>query len=275
MAVMAVWTTMLMTFGASMGTTKISAEAGLKIPLDLAPNAVDDMYTGCKGQMEDSVKKEYLANEKNKDKNFTLAWSEAEKYYNKKWKHKKGKRPSTSLGKEQIMAIYVYTLDKPKIYLDFNNAVRTQKPEYRTTFRYHTLHFYLTDALQTLNARKPEAERCLTGYRRVNSYFSQAVLNKMIRFGSFTSSSMGSYPSAERFGDKSCFEIFTCSGADISLYSKLGESEREALIPPYEVFKVTKIKRKSDDKSLPCEVVYKVKSTGKTLSSVNCALFQK
>ncbi|XP_051241586.1 ecto-ADP-ribosyltransferase 5 [Dicentrarchus labrax] len=273
MAMMAVWAAVLLTYGACIGVAKMSAEPGLKVPLDLALNAIDDMYTGCKDKMEYKVKKEYLPNEKNKDNNFTLAWGEAEKYYNKKWKRKKGKSPSTSLGKERIMAIYVYTLDKPKIYLDFNKAVRTQKPKYKTTFRYHTLHFFLTDALQTLNTRKPEAERCLTGFRRVNSYFSQDVLNKLIRFGSFTSSSMGWYPSAERFGDKSCFEIVTCSGADVSLYSKLGESEREALIPPYEVFKVTKIDRRSDQKSLPCEVVYKVKSAGITLSNMNCALF--
>ncbi|XP_044046838.1 ecto-ADP-ribosyltransferase 5-like isoform X2 [Siniperca chuatsi] len=231
------------------------------------------MYTGCKDKMEYRVKKEYLVNEKNKDTNFTLAWGEAEKYYNKKWRPKKGKRPSTSLGKEQIMAVYVYTLDKPNIYRDFNNAVRTQKYKYKTTFSYHTLHFFLTDALQTLNARKPEAERCLTGYRRVDRYFSQDVLNKEIRFGSFTSSSMGWYPNAKRFGDKSCFEMITCSGADISLYSKLGESEREVLIPPYEVFKVTNIAKRSDQNKLPCEVVYKVKSTRNTLSKTNCTLF--
>ncbi|KAF1394991.1 hypothetical protein PFLUV_G00006870 [Perca fluviatilis] len=274
MTMLAVWAAVLMTYGVSIGIAKNSAELWIKsrVPLDLAPNAVDDMYTGCKDKMEYRVK-EYLANEKNQDKNFTLAWSQAEQYYNKKWKHRKGKRPSISLGKEQIMAIYVYTLDKPKIYFDFNNAVRTQKSKYKTTFRFHTLHFFLTDALQTLNARKPEEERCLTGYRRVNSYFNQDVLNKVIRFGSFTSSSMGWYPSAERFGDKSCFKILTCSGADVSLYSKLGESEREALIPPYEVFKVIKIERRSGQKRLPCEVVYKLKSVGKTISNLNCALF--
>ncbi|XP_032386361.1 NAD(P)(+)--arginine ADP-ribosyltransferase 1 [Etheostoma spectabile] len=273
MTMMAVWAAVLMTYGVSIGIAKNYAELGKsRVPLDLAPNAVDDMYTGCKDKMEYRVK-EYLVNEKNQDKNFTLAWSEAEKYYNKKWKRKKGKRPSTSLGKEQIMAIYVYTLDKPKIYLDFNDAVRTQKSKYKTTFRYHALHFFLTDALQTLNARKPEKERCLTGYRRVNGYFSQDLLNKVIRFGSFTSSSMGWYPSVERFGDKSCFKIVTCSGADVSLYSKLGESEREALIPPYEVFKVIKIETRSEQKSLPCEVVYRLKSVGITLSNLNCALF--
>ncbi|XP_030256562.1 ecto-ADP-ribosyltransferase 5-like [Sparus aurata] len=273
MAVIAVWAAVLVAYGASIGFTKSCAEPikPIKVPLDLAPNAVDDMYTGCTDKMEYRVKKEYLQNERNKDKNFTLAWGEAEKYYNKKWKRKK--RPSTSLGKQQIMAIYVYTLDKPNIYIDFNEAVRTQRSKYKTTFRFHTLHFFLTDALQTLNARKPDAERCLTGYRRVDRYFRQDVINKEIRFGSFTSSSMGWYPSADRFGDKSCFEIVTCSGADVSLYSKLGEAEREALIPPYEVFKVTNIKRRSEQKSLPCEVVYKVKSTGKTLSNTNCVLF--
>ncbi|KAG7223688.1 hypothetical protein INR49_015413 [Caranx melampygus] len=251
-----------------------SGESGLKgqVPLDLAPNAVDDMYTGCKDKMDNRVKKQYLPNEKNKDKNFTLAWGEAERYYNKKWKRRKGKRPSTSLGKEQIMAIYVYTLDKPNVYLDFNTAVRTKRSVYVTAFKYHTLHFFLTDALQTLSSRKPEGERCVTGYRRVNSSFRQDVLNKEIRFGSFTSSSMGDYPRPDRFGNKSCFEIFTCFGADISLYSKVGESEREVLIPPYEVFKVTKVERRSDHQSLPCEVVYKVKST-RTLSKLNCALF--
>ncbi|XP_071361133.1 ecto-ADP-ribosyltransferase 5-like [Trachinotus anak] len=271
---MGVWAAVLMTFSICIGFAKNSAEAGSNdlIPLDLAPNAVDDMYSGCKTQMAERVKKQDLANEKNEVKTFSLAWAEAEKYYKNKW-NRKGKKPSGTLGKEQIMAIYVYTLDKPNVYLDFNHAVQTQRSEYTTTFRYHALHFFLTDALQTLNARKPEAERCVTGFRRVNSYFSKDVLNMEVRFGSFTSSSMGSFPSPERFGDKSCFEIVTCSGADISLYSKHGESEREVLIPPYEVFKVTEVERRSVRPDLPCEVVYKLKSTGETLSNLNCALF--
>ncbi|XP_035021461.2 ecto-ADP-ribosyltransferase 5 isoform X1 [Hippoglossus stenolepis] len=275
MTMMGVWAALLTTYGISIAFAKNSAELGLKgqPALDLAPNAVDDMYAGCRDKMETRVQKQYLANEKNKDKDFMLAWGVAEKYYNKQWK-RKGKRPSTGLGREQIMALYVYSLDKPSVYLEFNDAVRTNRSVYMTTFKYHALHFFLTDALQTLSARKPEAERCLTGYRRVDSYFSQDVLNKLIRFGSFTSSSMGWYPSSERFGDKSCFEIVTCSGADISLYSKLGEAEREALIPPYEVFKVAKMERRSDLKSLPCEVVYKLKSTRKTLSRLNCSLFK-
>ncbi|TKS68923.1 Ecto-ADP-ribosyltransferase 5 [Collichthys lucidus] len=217
----------------------------LRVPLDLAPNAVDDMYSGCKDKMEDRVKNEYLANEKNKDKNFNLAWSEAEKYYNKRWNHKRGKRPSTSLGKEKIMAIYVYTLDKPRIYLDFNNAVRTQKSKYKTTFSYHSLHFFLTDALQTLNARKPEAERCLTGYRRVDSYFSQDVLNKGIRFGSFTSSSMGC---GGETGRRQCFGF--CSGCGKCLVDLV----KEDLLPLYIKKRLMKDSETGSDDVLPLDM---------------------
>lgn len=231
----------------------------------MAPNSVDDTYLGCLNEMKSKVQKEYLPNEINKDKDFKEAWDMAEKAYMK----------TRTLEKEQAKAIYVYTLNEPKIYLDFNSAVRTQKSEYRTTFGYHALHFFLTSALQTLNAHKPVEKRCLTGFRRANSSFSQDVLNKEIRFGSFTSSSLGSYPKPEIFGDKSCFEIFTCLGAEITHYSKFKDGEREVLIPPYEIFKVTSIEKREDMKSLPCEVVYKVKSTCKYLSNLNCALFPK
>lgn len=239
----------------------------------MALDCVDDAYVGCEDKMENKVKTEFLLSEKNQNKNFSQAWTEAEKHYNRRWRPKPGKKPSRTLTKEEIMAVYVYTLDRPKIYPEFNAAVRSQKSRYKTTFKYHALHFFLTSALKKLNALKLRTERCLTSFRRVDSYFSQDVLNKQIRFGSFTSGSMGRYPRPDRYGDTSCFEIYTCFGADISLYSKFGESESEALIPPYEVFKVTKVEKRSEQKKLPCQVVYNVKSTETVISSLNCALF--
>uniref|UniRef100_A0A3Q2CLZ8 NAD(P)(+)--arginine ADP-ribosyltransferase n=1 Tax=Cyprinodon variegatus TaxID=28743 RepID=A0A3Q2CLZ8_CYPVA len=240
------------------------------ITLDMALNSVDDMYAGCEDKMEHKVRTEFLLNEKNQNKNFSLAWNEAVKYYNKKWRPKHGKAPTRTLTKEEIMAIYVYTMDKPKVYAEFNDAVRTQKMKYKTTFKYHTLHFFLTSALKKLSTHRGTLKRCLTGYRRVNSYFSQDVLNKQIRFGSFTSSSMLGYQHPNRFGDETCFELSTCFGADISLYSKFGEAEAEVLIPPYEAFKVTQINRRSEQKKLPCDVVFKLKSTQKAISNLNC-----
>ncbi|MEQ2197401.1 hypothetical protein XENOCAPTIV_028836 [Xenoophorus captivus] len=226
----------------------------------------------CMKDVKTRWRSEFLGNEKKINKKFSLAWEEAEKQY-KKQKPKHREKPPTTLENEQKMGIYAYTLDKPEIYAEFNDAVRTQRDQYKGTFQYHSLHFFLTGALKFLNSRKPKTERCLTGYRRDNKKYNLGGLNKEVRFGAFTSSSMGEYPSNEKFGYETCFEIYTCLGADISLYSKFGESEREVLIPPYEIFKITKIKKRSEDKNLPCEVVLELKSTEKALSNLNCAFF--
>ncbi|XP_023189159.1 ecto-ADP-ribosyltransferase 5-like [Xiphophorus maculatus] len=233
------------------------------ISLDMAPDSVDDMYDKCEEKMKEKIETDFLKNEKNKNKNFKEAWNKAEEYYNRK--REKNNLP---LMKEQIMAAHAYTLEEPPLYREFNNAVRTQKSEYKTKFPYHTLHFYLTMALRTI---KPKPENCITGYRRASCKFRKDVLNKEIRFSAFSSSSADGYGD-KMFGEESCFEITTCFGADISEFSAF-KSEREVLIPPYEVFKVTEIKESSEHNKLPCNVVYKLQSTKTTSSNLNCAFF--
>ncbi|XP_034727109.1 T-cell ecto-ADP-ribosyltransferase 1-like isoform X1 [Etheostoma cragini] len=201
--------------GILMMPSKSGAVAGENdvLPLDMAKNSVDDMYEGCKDKMKKKAT-QYLMNEKNKDKNFKEVWDSTKKYVLDKFK--KGK--TNLLQKDQLVALYYYTSGKDKAYLDFNNKVRTQRSEYKTKFGYHALHFYLTTAIRTLQKEKKMNKECLTGYRRVDMYFSQDVTNQEIRFGSFTSASMGRYLNNNTFGDKSCFEIITCMGADISNY---------------------------------------------------------
>ncbi|MEQ2246424.1 hypothetical protein ILYODFUR_038336 [Ilyodon furcidens] len=132
------------------------------------------------------------------------------------------------------MALHAYTLENPPLYAEFNKAVRTQNRQYKTKqFKFYALNFLLTMALCSL---KSKAKECITTYWRTKSKYKTAV-NKEIRFGAFTSSSVGSYPSIT-FGDQLCFEISTCFGAEISQFSRF-ESEKEVLIPPYEVFKIT------------------------------------
>ncbi|ROL51119.1 Ecto-ADP-ribosyltransferase 4 [Anabarilius grahami] len=75
------------------------------------------------------------------------------------------------------------------------------------------------------------------------------------------------------FGKVSCFEIYTCEGADVAKYSKLPH-EKEVLIPPYEKFKVTHVKTKEEQKDLWCDTVFTLKSSG-IRSDLNCALFKK
>ncbi|XP_054467351.1 ecto-ADP-ribosyltransferase 5-like [Anoplopoma fimbria] len=274
MAMRVIWAAVLLTYGVSTGDAMVNQPGPSTqslLPLDKAPNSVDDMYDGCNDKME-KVATQYLQNERNGDSLFKKVWDDAENKFDKKWK--KG----LSLGKEQVIAIYVYTFISGDMYRPFNEAVRTQGPQYTTTFKYHALHFYLTDVIQKLNALRLSKlvkgeDKCLTVYRRVDEYFSQDVVNKAVRFGSFTSSRYGDYPK-EKFGDKSCFKIVTCMGADVSKHSRF-EIEAEVLIPPYEVFKVTKIKRRSEQPGLQCEVVYTLKSTGPPVSNYNCALFPK
>ncbi|XP_032417757.1 LOW QUALITY PROTEIN: uncharacterized protein LOC116719367 [Xiphophorus hellerii] len=119
---------------------------------------------------------------------------------------------------------------------------------------------------------KRNAPECVKTYRRTNCKF-ETEINREIRFGGFASSSEGGYPSPH-FGDQSCFEIITCFGARISKFSMFGW-EKEVLIPPYEVFKVTDIQKRSGIQfvdNLPCKVVYKLKSTKNLRSGLNCAL---
>ncbi|KAI3372950.1 hypothetical protein L3Q82_023390 [Scortum barcoo] len=235
------------------------------LPLDMAENSVDDMYNNCTDQMSKMAKK-YLTKEKNENQNFTDAWDEGEQYYNEKW------NGSKELGKEQIVALYAYT--SGKVYREFNAAVRNQSCQYNSTFGYHALHFYLTVAVQDLKAKEKDlGKNCTTSFRRTKRSFDQNVLNTEIRFGSFASSSKNQSINAETFGDKSCFNIITCYGAEIANFSKY-PNEEEVLIPPYEVFHVTDIQNKTENEHLPCDVVYTLKST-RTLSKLNCALVKK
>ncbi|XP_042338640.1 erythroblast NAD(P)(+)--arginine ADP-ribosyltransferase-like, partial [Plectropomus leopardus] len=225
------------------------------IQLDMAPNSVDDMYDGCRDQMMKKLP-EYLNNEKNRNKEFAKAWKNAEaKAYT-----------SSELDKQHITAIKCYTAAENDVYYQFNTAVRKEGPEYKTTFGFHALHFLLTDAIQALKERRSKnvpvgQDGCVTSFRRVGRSFN-GKKNTQFRFSSFTSSSWGKYIENDKYGKKTCFEIKTCFGEDISKYSTVAE-EREVLIPPYEIFKVIDIKSSGPKESFPCEVEYKVKSAGK------------
>ncbi|XP_022540470.1 NAD(P)(+)--arginine ADP-ribosyltransferase 2-like [Astyanax mexicanus] len=247
------------TLAASISIWKISA---MEYPLDMAENSVDDSYEGCRDAMEKLVLSKYTKQERKKTPGFAAAWKIA-------LNAKKCSKEETF--KKQCAAIYLYTgnpeINKNCSYIEFNAATRKGKAAYKSnSFQFYTLFFYLTDAVQQL---KRKTKGCLTTYRRTNAKFPTNVRNKTIRFGSFTSTSLKEPPS--RFGDKSCFEVETCFGADVTKYSKF-PTESEVLVPPYEVFRVTKIKTKDKkNKNLWCKVVYELKSIKKMRSDLKCA----
>uniref|UniRef100_A0A8C1IXI4 NAD(P)(+)--arginine ADP-ribosyltransferase n=1 Tax=Cyprinus carpio TaxID=7962 RepID=A0A8C1IXI4_CYPCA len=274
----------------------------------MALNSVDDQYKGCRKNMADLVKKKYL-NEEMSNSKFANGWKHAEdnykppgddltknhsiaiyvytnsdlvkkKYLNEEmsnskfangWKHAEDnyKPPGDDLTKNHSIAIYVYTNSGFGVYKEFNEADRKDKKEYKNkTYKWYSLHFLLTDAIQIL---KKKQKKCYTTYRGTDLEFIQNVQKKKVRFGSFTSSSINRNIT-KFFGNVSCFEIYTCEGAEVSKYSKLPR-EREVLIPPYETFKVTAVKTKGQ-RGAWCDTVYTLKSSGKR-SDLNCALFKK
>uniref|UniRef100_A0A4W5MV78 NAD(P)(+)--arginine ADP-ribosyltransferase n=1 Tax=Hucho hucho TaxID=62062 RepID=A0A4W5MV78_9TELE len=206
-------------------------QPGLNPPLDVVPNSVDDMYNAL-----NTCTTRWI---------FKQVWMNAEGCYNSKDK----------LTHDHIKAICAYSGGQTMIYPVFNQAVRTNRTEYTTSFQFHALHFLLTDALRLL---KENQQGCHTTYRRTNMEFDGKV-NQLIRFGFFASSSLDKGIS-QSFGEKSCFEIKTRAGAYLKSYPVLGEQEKAVLIPPFEMFKITK--KEKGQNVLNCKYLFKLESVG-------------
>ncbi|XP_067284867.1 LOW QUALITY PROTEIN: NAD(P)(+)--arginine ADP-ribosyltransferase 2-like [Pseudorasbora parva] len=236
-----------------------AAVIGEIIPLDMALKSVDDQYMGCRGKMAKLVETKLLKNELNKSPDFKTAWGKGKDF---------AKGPKDDLNRNHLIAIHVYSA--ATVYSNFNSDTRSGKKKYiDKKYKWYSLHFLLTEAIQIL---KKTQNQCNTTYRRTNVEFNTTVLNKEVRFGSFASSSLD-HNVTKNFGTKSCFEIYTCEGANVAKYSKL-PCEKEVLIPPYETFNVTAVKNRTDQPDLWCETVFVLNSTGKT-SDLNCVLFKK
>uniref|UniRef100_A0A3B3BLY4 NAD(P)(+)--arginine ADP-ribosyltransferase n=1 Tax=Oryzias melastigma TaxID=30732 RepID=A0A3B3BLY4_ORYME len=223
-----------------------------RVPLNTANDSVDDMYFGCRDLMETKIKNTFSKKEFKTD--FSGVWKNAQTCANRKTNKK-------LLNKNHRQAICVYTSNYKMFYARFNEAVRTQRKVYGTSFPYHFIYFWLTDAVQILNKEK----ECLTTYRRSTEIFTGEV-GQLVCFGSFTSSSK--LTNLTRFGTETCFQIKTCLGAYLEDYPALKNTEEEVLIPPYEVFIISK-KQTTGRYIIDCKTVYCLEYAG-VLSNLNC-----
>ncbi|XP_053186896.1 ecto-ADP-ribosyltransferase 4-like [Scomber japonicus] len=227
--------------------------ASQSVPLDMVPESIDDMYRGCKKEMANKVNKKYFKKEYNGI--FKQAWINAEKC-----SHQKPDAVDKALNKNHMHAICAYS--SKIIYKEFNLAVRTSKNTYSSSFKFHSLHYWLTSAIQILKDHQP----CHTTFRRTKSVFTGKV-NSFIRFGTFASSSFDN--TIVKYGRETCFQITTCLGAFLKHYEVF--NNKEVLIPPYEVFKIKKIYNgQGTFPPLPdCKRVFILESAGKQ-SNLNC-----
>ncbi|XP_056135622.1 ecto-ADP-ribosyltransferase 5-like [Lampris incognitus] len=226
------------------------------LPLDMAPDSIDDMYDGCRSESAAMVDQLGVL-EWHRNINFSLAWAGAQE---------KAKKPVHGhLGWDHATAIHIMTdTNLHTVRQDFKTAVQTGKRKYKTSgFRYHYLYFQLTDALRVLRQNQT---LCRTTYLRKGKYFDLGVVDKTMRLGAFTLSTSSKHL-VGLLGGVSCFEICTCFGAEITYYSAT-DQDRQVLIPPYEVFRVTDVLLETQG----CKVLYKLQSTETPRSDLNCKL---
>uniref|UniRef100_A0A8C8SDD7 NAD(P)(+)--arginine ADP-ribosyltransferase n=1 Tax=Pelusios castaneus TaxID=367368 RepID=A0A8C8SDD7_9SAUR len=225
--------------------------------LTLASSSVDDMYRGCEyamiQQLPSLIQKELAGN-----KIFNLGWNTA-----KAWMAKQNMHifPNTMKYFCSI-AVVAYTLNNPPLYREFNTATRMGWNGHHAYSRYSfkAMHFLLTQAPKEIWGIKPS---CATVYRGTNTNFS---IRNLFRFGQFTSTSK-SQTAAAKFGQKTFFVLDSCTGYALRRLSVF-QGEKEVLVTPYEMFRVTEVKRNQNGK-----VVY-AKSTG-VCSNHNCAYIGK
>ncbi|XP_068524987.1 erythroblast NAD(P)(+)--arginine ADP-ribosyltransferase-like [Anas acuta] len=202
--------------------------------MGMAQNSFDDQYRGCRYKMEVALKKLHHVEFKNHI--YANTWRRADKRWRKQWGNS---NHSQVLQREYAVAVLAYTAGTG-LYSQFNAAVREggrSRGYYLQSFPFKTLHFLLTEALHTL--RNAQGRRCYNVYRGVRGIHFMAQINQTVRFGQFASASLHK-KATKRFGQDTFFIVYTCYGVPIWNFS-FYPGEKEVLIPPFEVFKVTKV----------------------------------
>ncbi|XP_074923593.1 ecto-ADP-ribosyltransferase 4 isoform X4 [Chelonoidis abingdonii] len=216
-------------------------EAVSHILMDMALDSFDDQYQGCHEQvMEELDRGDYFQKELGNNKNYSSIWEKAKLVWSKK--------PIALLREMQenhAVALLAYTMNT-SLHSDLNWAVSragTSPEHYRQNFPFKYLHFYLTTAIQMVRRWKSGTTRkkCYQVHRGVKGLYFEAEVGTKVRFGRFTSTSL-LRNEARRFGNETIFTLKTCLGAVVQRFSHYF-SEREVLIPPYEIFQVRNFSR--------------------------------
>ncbi|XP_041641979.1 ecto-ADP-ribosyltransferase 4-like [Cheilinus undulatus] len=171
---------------------------------------------------------------------FQQAWSDAEK---------KAKTPAhLSMTKNLSTAIYMYTSGVLQADKQDGGNTEHRRGQQRGTIE-SLLYFSLNEAVEILKYRQKTA--CLNTSYRTEEYLNPDISNKLVHFSTFTVGSDWRKSTKNTY----CFELNTCFSVNITHYSAL-EGFDQALIPPYEMFKITDIKTNTQG----CKVLYKLES---------------
>ncbi|NWV77151.1 NAR4 ribosyltransferase, partial [Dasyornis broadbenti] len=209
--------------------------------MDMALHSFDDQYLGCREEMMEELEQgDYFQKEIAANKNYLRLWKKAQEALLKS---------PVGLLREMhdshAIALMAYTMNS-SLHSQLNRATSTAgtSPEhYRYQFSFKYFHFYLTTALQIMKEWQSSMgqHKCSQVYRGVKDLHIEAVEGSRVRFGRFTSTSC-LRNEAQKFGNETFFTVTTCLGAALQGFS-YHPSEKEVLIPPYEIFLVKSFSR--------------------------------
>ncbi|KAM3624532.1 uncharacterized protein V6R79_024722 [Siganus canaliculatus] len=197
--------------------------------LDMAPDAVDDMYDGCHEQAVDKFIVSGLL-EQEMDKN--AAFHEAQSSANQCLKWKLGKT------KNHTTALMTYTEADETFRRTFNGAVETMGVNvstYKNQFHFKSLHFLLMDSMTY------SPNNCKTFYAFPEETYT-AEKGSKVRLGRF----LQVYPDITEFmtdlADANLLKITSCFFVELSPCN----DDNSALLSPAEVFTVEDVSQKTD-----------------------------
>ncbi|XP_029950032.1 ecto-ADP-ribosyltransferase 4-like [Salarias fasciatus] len=175
-------------------------------------------------------------------------WDACQANFSRSWRNTKqniGVPVHQHMQKHHSLALYMYI--ESALHSVKHNIEEPEKSE-KEIFQPHSLYSSLSEAIQIV--RHSQATCFHTNYRS-EALLNLNMSNLQIRFSTFTLG-LKEWNSTH---NASCFEIYSCFGADVTYYSSL-KHNKQVLIPPYEVFKVTDIQKEIKE----CRVIYRIKS---------------
>ncbi|XP_005519535.1 PREDICTED: ecto-ADP-ribosyltransferase 4 [Pseudopodoces humilis] len=204
--------------------------------MDMALHSFDDQYLGCREEMMEELEQgDYFQKEIADNKDYFRLWKKAQEALLKS---------PVGLLREMrashAIVLMAYTMNS-SLHSQLNRATSTAgiSPEhYRHKFSFKYFHFYLTTAIQILKEWQSSRgeHKCYQVHRGVKDLHIEAKVGSRVRFGHFTSTSR-LRSEAQKFGNETLFTVTTCLGAAVQGFS-YHISEKEVLIPPYEIFLV-------------------------------------
>lgn len=196
-----------------------------------------DMFDDCTSKAAVVVDKATMQKWDACQANFSQSWSSANQ--------NTGALTHRYMEKHHSVALYMYI---ETMLQSAEENTDQQKTSGEEVFEPYSLYSSLSEAIQIL---RHSQVTCLHTNYRTETPLSLNISNQQLRFSVFTLG-LKTWNSSRGV---SCFKIYSCFGADVTPYSSLKHNTL-ALVPPYEVFKVTDIQKETKE----CQVIYTLKS---------------